>query len=64
MKRLFFAALVSLASTFVGTCFGNASGALTGNVAIATRVGPTPGYGVTDCYTGWNNQLFSLEEVY
>lgn len=44
-------------STFVGTCFSPA----VGNVAVTTRVGPTPGYAVTDCYTGWSNQLFSIE---
>lgn len=44
-------------STFVGTCFGVPAG----NVAVATRVGPTPGYTVADCATGWNGQLFSIE---
>ena len=44
-------------STFVGTCFSPA----VGNVAVTTRVGPAPGYAVTDCWTGWNNQLFSIE---
>lgn len=45
-----------LASVF-GTCFGlNA-----GTVTVSTRVGPTPGYAVTDCYTGWKGQLSSIE---
>jgi hypothetical protein len=44
-------------ATVVGTCFGLAAG----QVVITTRVGPTPGYAVADCATGWNNQLVSLE---
>lgn len=39
-----------------GTCFGLPAGPVT----ITTRVGPTPGFGVTDCYTGWIG-LSSLE---
>ncbi len=34
-----------------GTCFGLAAGTVT----ISTKVGPAPGYGVTDCYTGWQS---------
>jgi hypothetical protein len=44
-------------SSFAGTCFGLAAG----NVAVTTRAGQTPGYSGADCYTGWNNQLFSIE---
>ncbi len=44
-------------STFVGTCVGLAAG----NIAITTRVGPTPAYSGADCYTGWKSQLFSIE---
>jgi hypothetical protein len=44
-------------SSFFGTCSGLAAG----NVVVSTRVGPTPGYSVTDCATGWNGQLASLE---
>lgn len=44
-------------SSFVGTCFGLAPG----NVTVATKVYPTPGYTGSDCHTGWNYQLFSIE---
>jgi len=44
-------------SSFVGTCFGLAPG----NVTVTTRVYPTPGYTGSDCHTGWNFQLFSIE---
>jgi hypothetical protein len=44
-------------ATVVGTCFGLPAGP----VVITTRVGPTPGYGAVDCYTGWAIQLVSLE---
>ncbi|HYV46018.1 MAG TPA: hypothetical protein VFA20_14210 [Myxococcaceae bacterium] len=40
-----------------GACFGVAPG----NVAVSTRVYPTPGYTGSDCHTGWNFQLFSIE---
>jgi hypothetical protein len=39
-----------------GTCFGLPAGP----VVITTRVGPTPGFPPTDCYTGWIG-LSSLE---
>lgn len=44
-------------SSFFGTCFGLPAG----TVAITTRVYPGPGYVGSDCMTGWNNQLFSIE---
>ena len=40
-------------ATVVGTCFGLAAG----QVVVTTRVGTSNG----DCYTGWTNQLVSLE---
>jgi len=39
-----------------GTCLGLPAGMVT----ITTRVGPAPGYGVVDCYTGWQG-ISSLE---
>jgi len=49
-------------STFVGTCFATAAGPLpAGNVAVSTRVDNAPGYTGSDCFTGWTNQLFSIE---
>ena len=43
-----------------GTCFGLAAGP----VVITTRVGPAPGYSVTDCYTGWQGiSSIEVEEV-
>lgn len=44
-------------SSFVGTCFGLAPGAIT----VSTRVGSTPGYSPSDCDTGWFSQFASLE---
>ena len=44
-------------STFVGTCFGLAAG----SVAVTTRVFQTASHPGGDCFTGWNNQLFSIE---
>jgi hypothetical protein len=44
-------------SSFTGTCLNVPAG----NVTVATRVGPVPGYTGVDCYTGWNSQLFSIE---
>jgi len=32
-----------------------------GMVTVSTRVAPTPGYTGSDCHTGWNFQLASLE---
>jgi hypothetical protein len=40
-----------------GTCFGLGAGSYTVQVAA----GPTPGYTQGDCYTGFNNQYWSLE---
>jgi hypothetical protein len=47
--------------TVMGACYLNK----TGNIKVSTRVGPTPGYTVTNCYSGWNNQFvsFEVEEV-
>ncbi len=43
-----------------GTCFGLGAGP----VVITTRVGPAPGYGVVDCYTGWQSvSTMEVEEV-
>lgn len=45
-------------STFVGTCFGSTSG----TVNVTTRVhNVIAGYGGSDCFTGWNDALASLE---
>jgi hypothetical protein len=44
-------------STFTGTCLGVASGMVT----VTTRVGPSPNYSGSDCDTGWQSQLASLE---
>jgi hypothetical protein len=44
-------------ASMFGTCYGLPAG----TVQVTTRVGPSPGYPVSDCYTGWNNQLWSLE---
>ncbi len=48
-------------ATVFGTCFGLAAG----TVNVTTRTTTVPGYGVGDCYTGWNGQLvsFEVEEV-
>ena len=40
-----------------GTCFDLPAG----NYAIQVYVQPTPGYPVSDCFTGWNNQYWALE---
>jgi hypothetical protein len=49
------------ASNF-GTCMGLPAGVY----VIQVYTLPTPGYPVTNCYTGWNNQYWALEaeEVY
>lgn len=47
-------------ATVMGTCYGVAMG----SVSVTTRVmSPSPGTGhpVGDCYTGWRNQLASIE---
>jgi len=44
-------------ATFVGTCMNLAPG----NVTVSTRVYTEPGFGASDCYTGWNGQLASLD---
>lgn len=45
-------------STFVGTCFL----ATTGTVNLTTRVNNViSGYGGSDCFTGWNDALASIE---
>lgn len=44
-----------------GSMFGTCFGLPVGSVVVTTRVGPSLGYPVNDCYTGWNNQLWSLE---
>ncbi len=50
-------------SSFVGTCFGLAAGTYT---IQGHTIGAVPGHSAGDCYTGWHNQLFSIEaeEVY
>ena len=44
-------------ATVMGTCYGLPPG----TVVVSARVGPTPGYSGQDCYTGWSDQLVSLE---
>lgn len=44
-------------ATVMGTCYGLAAKSVT----VSTRVGPSPKVAVGECYTGWNNQLVSLE---
>lgn len=43
--------------TVCGTCFGLAAGVTT----IQIYVGPAPGYGATDLYTGWNSSYWAIE---
>jgi hypothetical protein len=43
--------------TVTGTCFGLPAGAR----LVQVYVGPTPGYAVSDLFTGWNNQYWALE---
>jgi hypothetical protein len=50
-------------ASMFGTCFRVGSGVFlpAGTVIVTTRVYPSPGYAGSDCYTGWNSQLWSLE---
>ena len=43
--------------TLIGTCFGLAAG----NRQVQIWVQSTPGYSNADCYTGWNNQYWTIE---
>lgn len=43
--------------TVCGTCFGLPAGPY----VVRIFVGPSPGYGPMDLYTGWNNSYWSLE---
>lgn len=44
-------------AAFVATCFGLSAG----TINITTRVMQAPSYTGSDCHTGWNGQLFSIE---
>jgi len=46
-------------TTVFGTCFGLP----VGTVMITTRVGTTPGYVSTDCYTGWTGGALTTIEA-
>jgi hypothetical protein len=43
--------------TLIGTCFGLTAAAH----QVQVWVQPTPGYSGGDCYTGWNNQYWTIE---
>jgi hypothetical protein len=44
-----------------GSVFGTCMGLPAGPILVTTQVAPAPGYGVADCYTGWQSGYFQIE---